>query len=81
MGSKYRALVEQYTGADMTAGLDQTLQHDNAFDIIDRAQGLDYPINESQWSEAGCRALAKAAAQSFLQPARDFLDQIETLLV
>ena len=80
-GSKYRALVEQYADADMTAGLDQLLQFDNAFKVINEAQGVDNPIDPSGWSEKGCKALAKKAADSFLQPAEECLDKIQAVLV
>ena len=65
----------------MTAGLEDLLQYENAFDIIDRAQGINKIVDQSGWSEKGCRALARAATKSFQAPAQACLEKIQDLLV
>ena len=65
----------------MTAGLEDVLQYENAFAIIDGAQGINKPVDQSGWSEEGCRALARAAATCFQEPAQACLEEIQVLLV
>lgn len=73
--------MDGYTDAKMTAGLNELLETDSAARIIDEAQGINNTIDESGWSELGCRELAIRAASSFLIPAQDCLEKIEALLV
>ena len=65
----------------MTTGLKELLQFDNASRIIDEELGDRKVIDQSGWSEDGCRTLARKAASSFLKPAEDFLEKIKMLLV
>ena len=64
----------------MFAGLDELLQFENAAKIIKNAEGANRAIAPDQWSDAGCRELAKQAASSFLGPAMQQLEKIECLL-
>ena len=79
VGSKYKKLVQQYLLAEMTTGLEELL--DNASQIIEEELGDKKVIDQSGWSEDGCRTLARKAASSFLQPAEVCLEKIKTLLV
>ena len=73
--------MDSYTHTRMFTGLDELLQFDNAAKIIRNAEGANKTIDPNQWSDAGCRELAKQAASSFLGPAVQHLEKIETLLV
>lgn len=73
--------MDSYTHTKMFTGLDELLQFDNASKIIRNAEGANKTIDSNQWSDAGCRELAKQAASSFLGPAVQHLEKIETLLV
>lgn len=73
--------MDSYTHTEMFTGLDELLQFDNAAKIIKNAEGANRAIAPDQWSDAGCRELAKQAASSFLGPAVQHLEKIESLLV
>ena len=81
VGSQFKRSVQRYVSAHMTAGLQELLDYENAYKIIDEALGDTKGMDPSGWSDKGCRALVKTAAASFLKPAEDLLQEIKALLV
>ena len=71
--------MDSYTHTEMFTGLDELFK--NAAKVIKNAEGANRAIAPDQWSDAGCRELAKQAASSFLGPAVQHLEKIESLLV
>ncbi len=80
-GVEYAELVDEYTHTTMYTGLVEQLLFENAARVIREAQGVNKSMAPDQWSDKGCRALAKRAASSFEEPAMQHLHKIESLLV
>ena len=70
--------MKKYRLQEIHRDLDARLEYTTAADIIDNARGADEGIGE--WSEGGCRVLAQQATSSFLQPAKEVLEQVEVLI-
>lgn len=71
--------MKKYRLQEIHRDLDAGLEHTIAADIIDNARGADVGIGD--WSEPGCRVLAQQATSSFLQPAKEVLEeQVEVLI-